>query len=60
MSAPTTNIETQTKRHRPALVGIGIVAAFAALLFLGYLAVLAERGTPENGEGGAAAVAPNQ
>lgn len=60
MSAPNTNIEKQTSRHRPALIGIGAVAAFTALLFLGYLTILAERGTPANDESGAAAAAPDQ
>ncbi|MGR3512025.1 MAG: hypothetical protein ACU0GG_04620 [Paracoccaceae bacterium] len=34
MSAPNTNIEKQQRRHRPALIGISVAAAFAALVFL--------------------------
>ncbi|MEO0744197.1 MAG: hypothetical protein AAFU86_00990 [Pseudomonadota bacterium] len=33
MSAPNTNIERQKKRHRPALIGMAVVAIFAALVF---------------------------
>ncbi|MCF6445874.1 solute carrier organic anion transporter [Nereida sp. MMG025] len=51
MSAPDTNVEKQTKRHRPSLVGIGAVLAFAALLFAGYMLILADRGiTPQGAE----------
>ena len=39
MSAPDTNIEKQTRRHSPALWGIGIVlAAIIAFVFLAPLA----------------------
>jgi hypothetical protein len=34
MSAPDTNIETQTKRHKASLIGIGI-ALFWAVLAIG-------------------------
>ena len=34
MSAPDTNIEKQTKRHRPALWAIGAVIVFGAIVFL--------------------------
>ena len=37
MSAPDTNIDKQTKRHKPARFGIGGVLAFAAVLFAGLL-----------------------
>lgn len=37
MSAPRTNIETQEKRHRPALGGMAIAAGFASLLFVGWI-----------------------
>lgn len=60
MSAPQTNVEKQTKRHRPSLWGIAAVCGFAAILFLGYLAVVAEKGSPENDETGATAVTPSQ
>ncbi len=32
MSAPETNVERQTRRHRPALIGIGLAVA-AAVIF---------------------------
>lgn len=50
MSAPQTNVEKQTKRHRPALWGMAAVVVFASVLFFIYLAVVVERGTPEDGE----------
>ncbi|WP_370400455.1 hypothetical protein [Sulfitobacter sp. JB4-11] len=34
MSAPDTNIDKQTRRHKAPLLGIGIVAIFAGALFL--------------------------
>lgn len=34
MSAPDTNTEKQTRRHRPVLVGIAVVALFAAIVFM--------------------------
>lgn len=37
MSAPNTNVEKQERNHRPALGGMGIAAAFAALLFVGWI-----------------------
>ncbi len=40
MSAPNTNIETQQRRHRPVLGGIGFALVFAAVLLLGYFAWL--------------------
>ena len=36
MSAPDTNLEKQTKRHKGPLYGIVIVLAFVAALFLAY------------------------
>lgn len=36
MSAPETNIEKQTRRHRPALTGIVGVLLFAGLIFAGF------------------------
>ena len=44
MSAPSTNIEKQSKRHRPAIWGMIAVAIFAGVLFLAYLANLAADG----------------
>ncbi len=37
MSAPDTNIEKQTKRHKAPLVGMGSVVVFAGILFIGLL-----------------------
>ncbi len=34
MSAPETNIEKQTRRHKPSLVGIVIAAAAVVLILL--------------------------
>jgi hypothetical protein len=34
MSAPDTNIDKQKRRHRPALIGMGVVLAFAAIISL--------------------------
>jgi hypothetical protein len=34
MSAPDTEVQKQKSRHRPALIGIGVAVAFAALVFL--------------------------
>ncbi|WP_050927955.1 hypothetical protein [Aestuariivita boseongensis] len=34
MSAPDTNVETQTKRHKGPLVGIAIAVAFGVVMFL--------------------------
>lgn len=61
MSAPNTNIDKQTRRHRPALWGIGAVGGLAALLFFGYLAVVTEPVADSvNGQSGAATEAPSQ
>ncbi|SHG78854.1 hypothetical protein [Marivita hallyeonensis] len=60
MTAPSTNIEKQKKRHRPALLGMAAVVIFAGVLLLGYLTVLAERGTPANDVSGEIAVEPSQ
>ncbi|MCR9108863.1 hypothetical protein [Marivita sp. XM-24bin2] len=49
MSAPSTNVEKQTKRHRPAIWGIVAAIVFAAILFFAYLANLAAQGN-EPGE----------
>jgi len=37
MSAPDTNIEKQTKRHRGPLAGIAIALMWAGLLFAGFM-----------------------
>ncbi len=56
MSAPSTNVEKQAKRHRPAIWGIVAAIVFAAILFFAYLANLAADGN-EPGEGAAAPAA---
>ena len=40
MSAETTNVEKQAKRHRPALWGMAAVAAFVAGLFILFMVSL--------------------
>lgn len=45
MSAPKTNIPKQTRRHRPALIGIAAAVAFAALALFLYLNVIADPDT---------------
>ena len=51
MSAPDTNLETQEKRHKPALMGIKGVVVFALALLLGLLAWLSYQGqTPQNAD----------
>lgn len=44
MSAPSTDVEKQSKRHRPAMWGISIVLGMTALLFLAYIANLSAQG----------------
>lgn len=34
MSAPDTNLERQTKRHKPALAAIAVAIAAAAVIFV--------------------------
>ena len=55
MSAPSTNVEKQSKRHRPAIWGMAAVGVFAAVLFLAYLANLAAKGNEPGEEAGTAA-----
>ncbi len=33
MSAPDTNVEKQTRRHKPALIGMGVALLFGLLVF---------------------------
>jgi hypothetical protein len=57
MSAPETNVETQKKRHRPAIWGMVLGGIFVAIIFFAYLANLAAQGndpTEESGSAGAA------
>ncbi|MGR3501839.1 hypothetical protein [Pseudaestuariivita sp.] len=62
MSASETNIEKQTKRHIGPLAGMALCATFVALLYLGYILLLAERGQEPReateGAEGAAVTAP--
>ena len=49
MSAPDTNIETQTERHKTPLAGISGVAVFAMVLLFGLVIYLAANGnTPRD------------
>lgn len=51
MSAPSTNIDTQTRRHRPALYAIAAVSFLAGALLTGLLGhVLDEGSAPEGAE----------
>jgi hypothetical protein len=57
MSAPRTNIETQKRRHRPALIGFAAIVAVVAILAAIYTINLVVRGnTP--GDDDATPVAP--
>jgi hypothetical protein len=49
MSAPSTNVEIQTKRHRGPLYGIAAVCLAVVAAFSFYLGYLAAQGdTPDN------------
>lgn len=51
MSAPGTNIDTQTRRHRPALYAIAVVSFLAGALMAGLVGhVLGNGDTPEGAE----------
>ena len=51
MSAPDTNIEKQNKRHRPSLIGIGAVVAFAGVLLIALIVYVVDRGgVPQGAE----------
>lgn len=51
MSAPDTNVETQKKRHKPALMGIRGAVLFALVLLLGLIGWVASQGqTPVDPE----------
>jgi len=51
MSAPDTDLATQQRKHRPSLVGIGLVVGFALVLLAGLLVWLAANGdTPEGAD----------
>ena len=47
MSAPDTNVEKQTRRHRPSLGGIAFAVAVAAILLAGYIFMIASGGSDE-------------
>lgn len=49
MSAPSTNVDKQSKRHRPVIWAFVAVAIFVAVLFFAYLANLSAQGN-EPGE----------
>lgn len=57
MSAPSTNVEKQAKRHRPAIWGMIAAAVFAAILFFAYLANLAAQGNEPGADEAAPAAA---
>lgn len=44
MSAPDTNVEKLEKRHRPSLAGMAVAVTFAVILFVAFVAYLAEMG----------------
>lgn len=51
MSAPDTDPEKQVKRHRPSLIGIGVVVVLALAMLLALITYVADRGgTPEGAE----------
>ncbi|KNG93231.1 hypothetical protein [Pseudaestuariivita atlantica] len=59
MSASNTNIEKQTRRHIGPLAGIAACLLFVGVLYLGYVLILAERGTtPVEGGSETEQVAP--
>lgn len=51
MSAPDTELEKQKSRHRGPLLGLAVCIVAAALMFLGYLTITAERGQTPNDTG---------
>ena len=51
MSAPQTNVETQKKRHRPALGGMKLAVGTALVLLVGWLVwVVAVGNDPQGAE----------
>ena len=50
MSAPETNVDTQKKRHRPAIWGMAIGGIFVAIIFIAYLVNLAAQGNDPTDE----------
>lgn len=49
MSAPRTDLETQERKHRPALVGIAMAVGFALVLLAGLLIWLFATGDAPEG-----------
>jgi hypothetical protein len=47
MSAPQTNIDKQTKRHRGPLTGILVALGVASALLIGFVAYSSMTGTPD-------------
>ena len=51
MSAPDTDPEKQAKRHRPSLIGMGIVVVLALAMLLALITFVVDRGgAPEGAE----------
>lgn len=51
MSAPDTDPEKQVKRHRPSLIGMGVVVVLALAMLLALITFVADRGgVPEGAE----------
>ena len=57
MSAPSTNVDKQSKRHRPVIWAFIAVGVFVAVLFLAYLANLSAQGNEPGEEANAPAAA---
>lgn len=49
MSAPRTDLETQERKHRPALLGIALAVGFALVLLAGLLIWLFATGDAPEG-----------
>ncbi|NCO21939.1 MAG: hypothetical protein GW905_08060 [Rhodobacterales bacterium] len=49
MSAPDTDIKTEKKRHKPALIGIAVALGFAAVALVVFLVLTVARGNPPQG-----------
>ncbi|PTX47827.1 hypothetical protein C8N44_111158 [Allosediminivita pacifica] len=49
MSDPGTNLETEKRRHRPALTGIAVVLGFVAIITAVYSVMVVERAPGPDG-----------
>lgn len=58
MSAPDTNIKDQKRKHKPALAGMKVAVAFAALLLVGMVAWLFIQTDGPEGAAGEVEVGP--